>query len=141
MLDATFTTPDLTTFTGLDTLGLQVTGQFLQPASPGTVLTLTAGSASARMSRSTPTNPSAPCKPGQTCWLPASRRSGGGIRRERLGEGSSPPPPVAKTGSSHLLRSKVDMDAETGLARVIIDGHPLPRRPHSRLPARSARRK
>ena len=31
MLDATFTTPDLTTFTGLDTLGLQVTGQFLQP--------------------------------------------------------------------------------------------------------------
>ncbi len=31
MLDATFTTPHLTTFTGLDTLGLPVTGQFLQP--------------------------------------------------------------------------------------------------------------
>lgn len=31
MFDATFTTPDLTTFTGLDALGLQAVGQCLQP--------------------------------------------------------------------------------------------------------------
>lgn len=31
MADATFETPDLTTFARLDTLGLQVTGQFLEP--------------------------------------------------------------------------------------------------------------
>ena len=31
MRDATFTTPDLTTFTGLDDLGLRVTGQRLEP--------------------------------------------------------------------------------------------------------------
>ncbi|WP_298885604.1 ISL3 family transposase [uncultured Serinicoccus sp.] len=31
MLDATFTRPDLTTFTGLDGLGLEVTGQLLEP--------------------------------------------------------------------------------------------------------------
>jgi hypothetical protein len=31
MSDATFATPDLTTFARLDTLGLQVTGQFLEP--------------------------------------------------------------------------------------------------------------
>ena len=29
--DATFTRPDLTTFTGLDDLGLEVTGQLLEP--------------------------------------------------------------------------------------------------------------
>ncbi|MGD8150347.1 ISL3 family transposase [Ornithinimicrobium sp. Y1694] len=32
MPDATFTRPDLTTFTGLDDLGLEVTGQLLEPA-------------------------------------------------------------------------------------------------------------
>ncbi|MDK8238726.1 ISL3 family transposase, partial [Actinomyces urogenitalis] len=31
MPDATFTTPDLTTFAGLDELGLEVTGQRLEP--------------------------------------------------------------------------------------------------------------
>ncbi len=31
MLDATFTRPDLTTFTRLDDLGLQVVGQRLEP--------------------------------------------------------------------------------------------------------------
>ncbi|GAB47720.1 putative transposase [Mobilicoccus pelagius NBRC 104925] len=31
MFDATFTTPDVTTFTGLDALGLQAVGQCLQP--------------------------------------------------------------------------------------------------------------
>jgi transposase-like protein len=31
MADSTFSTPDLTTFARLDTLGLQVTGQFLEP--------------------------------------------------------------------------------------------------------------
>ena len=31
MCDATFTAPDLTTFTGLDDLGLQVVGQRLCP--------------------------------------------------------------------------------------------------------------
>lgn len=31
MPDATFTTPDLTTFTGLDELGLEVTGQLIEP--------------------------------------------------------------------------------------------------------------
>lgn len=31
MPDATFTTPDLTTFTGLDDLGLKVTGQLIEP--------------------------------------------------------------------------------------------------------------
>ncbi len=31
MADATFATPDLTTFARLDGLGLQVTGQFLEP--------------------------------------------------------------------------------------------------------------
>ena len=31
MLDATFTRPDLTTFTRLDGLGLEVTGQHLEP--------------------------------------------------------------------------------------------------------------
>ena len=30
-LTRSFSTPDLTTFTRLDTLGLQVTGQFLEP--------------------------------------------------------------------------------------------------------------
>ena len=31
MPDATFTTPDLTTFTGLNGLGLEVTGQLIEP--------------------------------------------------------------------------------------------------------------
>ena len=31
MADSTFASPDLTTFARLDTLGLQVTGQFLEP--------------------------------------------------------------------------------------------------------------
>lgn len=31
MRDVTFTTPDLTTFTGLDAVGLQVVGQWLEP--------------------------------------------------------------------------------------------------------------
>ena len=31
MADCTFSTPDLTTFARLDTLGLHVTGQFLEP--------------------------------------------------------------------------------------------------------------
>jgi hypothetical protein len=31
MADVTFTAPDLTTFTGLDELGLEVTGQWLEP--------------------------------------------------------------------------------------------------------------
>jgi hypothetical protein len=31
VLDATFTRPDLTTFTRLDGLGLEVTGQLLEP--------------------------------------------------------------------------------------------------------------
>ncbi len=31
MSDATFTRPDLTTFTGLADLGLEVTGQLLEP--------------------------------------------------------------------------------------------------------------
>ena len=32
MADATFATPDLTTFARLDRLGLHITGQFLEPA-------------------------------------------------------------------------------------------------------------
>lgn len=31
MTDSTFSPPDLTTFARLDTLGLQVSGQFLEP--------------------------------------------------------------------------------------------------------------